>query len=204
MQDCEICGGNDWITVDSDWVRCARCGRLETNIPQRACSVCGKPFGKYAKQRMKICMECRESNSSFESRLLCKTPGCGNKIGKRADLSGYCKQCLSEIKSGNGNGHMWKKFTMSMITNEPTGTKDLLEAVQENYPEVTRNKLFDWLARQTKEGVLQRVGRGLYLAIGVDTIPKSCCIRSDSPSTIRIDPADPTTWGSFRLTYKTN
>lgn len=199
MPECEICGENNWSIVDSNWLRCKRCGRLETRMPERTCLICGKQVGKYAKPKTKICIVCKESSeSTFESRLLCKTPACGNRLGKRADPSGYCRQCLYEIETCNTKDfHLWKSFALS-VAIVPVDTIELLKQLQKRYPEMTRNKMFDWLIKQTKEGVLKRVGHGTYQA-NQEIEPRP--LEEEGPSTLQIDPANSASWGPFRLTH---
>jgi len=198
MQDCELCGDNDWIEVDSQWVRCNRCGRLETRVKKRICVVCGKPVGKYAKANQRTCIKCKEANVPFESQIPCKTPGCGNKLGKRADPSGYCRQCLREQNTWEiEDGHLWKGFALSML-GKAINRSILLKGLQKRYPELTDNTLYNWLLRQTKAGVLERVGHGTYrLTPQENRSPEP--EPKESPKTIRLDPDHSSGWGTFRL-----
>lgn len=198
MKECEICGDNDWLIVDSNWVRCNRCGRLESRTPKRVCICCGKTIGKYAKATQQTCIKCKEANVPFESQIPCKTPACGNRLGKRADPSGFCRQCLREKDSWEvEDGHLWKPFALSMM-GKPTGRNVLLKRLRKQYPDITENTLFNWLLRQTKAGVLKRVGHGKYQAL-TNGSPSPSPSPEESPTSIRLDPDCSSGWGPFRL-----
>jgi len=196
-EPCEICGNTTWEPVNKNWKRCAVCGRLETPFEERLCSRCGKPVGRYAWRKQKICIDCEGASIPFEATIPCKTPACGNVLGKRASPTGYCKQCLREIELWNTpDGHLWKGYAISLL-KKPKGRKALLDKLASMYPEITNNTLFNWLLRQTKAGILERVSNGVYRAL-TDGTPRD---PGESPTSVQLDPSNQAGPVSIRIVH---
>lgn len=159
-ESCEICGGESWEPLRGEWKRCLKCGHLETTVPERTCQICGRPIGKYAKQTLNICINCK-TVSEYPVQGHCETPFCGRKIKSKSGQT-HCDECLFETYHWKTpNGPQWKEQAVKVF-QDPTQLKDAHEALKASFPELSRDKLVNWVAKQHRSGFLVRLGHGIY------------------------------------------
>ena len=151
---CEMCGANAWELIEGDWKRCV-CGYLEIVLDKRFCSTCGGPLGRYASRRTKDCFKCKGGGEENH----CKTVFCFNQLD-RYSIGGFCQECLTEMEH-SPDGHLWKELA-SYIFQAPTKIEVALKQIQEEYPEIQKSRLSNWVIKHWRSGRMKKTARGVY------------------------------------------
>jgi hypothetical protein len=163
MIACPICLENNWKKKRGDWKRCSTCGYLDTTIKKRKCIKCKKEIGKYAKKNLQICYECQEKSKTKKAQeIKCKTPYCPNAFkSKRNKL--YCRQCSSELANWKTeNGNLWKAKVHNILKNA-THKETIFATLKKEYPELSKQKLINYLATHIKLNNVLRLRPGVYI-----------------------------------------
>lgn len=154
QNNCEMCGADAWTPLKGDeWKRCI-CGHLEIALPQRSCSDCGEPLGRYTKKSTAVCVACKG-----DSEHRCKTMFCYNQLDKKSK-GGFCQECLVEMKQ-SPNGHLWKELA-SYIFQNPTQLKTATTMIKTEYPYVTKSRLANWIIKHWRADRIKKIARGIY------------------------------------------
>lgn len=158
---CEVCGSNRWEQVGENWQRCLDCGHLDATIQVRRCEICGFPIGKFAKESQTRCVTCHTLTHKYISTH-CSTPFCGRKIKAKSSRE-TCHECLWEITHWKApNGPQWKEDA-ARVFRSPMTVKAAYDRLVASWPQLTRDKVANWVTRQRQAGFVVKTSRGTYI-----------------------------------------